>query len=183
MKTSSHAAKLRPFAVAFAQTFDASTFGRTVVMSTSEERRLRTALLALQNVGCILSPSIEPVAPGCGFLDVIDHLRVAVGSQIVDLALATDSPSEKPAPAVLVPVWAFEPEGGSDDVLLSSGTIWGADLLFEALRVADDDDPEPVPSVRDRFRRWARAAGGGRTLTTTRLPGRDGSYVLFAAAA
>jgi hypothetical protein len=74
-------------------------------------------------------------------------------------------------------------KGESDDVLVSSGTLWGTDILFEALRVADDDNPEPVPAVRDRFMRWAHAAGGGRSLTTTRLPGYDGSYVLFAAAA
>jgi hypothetical protein len=37
--------------------------------------------------------------------------------------------------------------------------------------------------VRERFRRWADAAGGGRTLATMRLPGRDGAYVVFAAAA
>jgi hypothetical protein len=79
-------------------------------------------------------------------------------------------------------LWAFEPEGDTEDVLVSSGTLWGADLLFEALRVIDDDDPEPVPAVRERFLRWSRAAGG-RTLTTTRLPGRDASYVLFASAA
>ncbi len=82
-----------------------------------------------------------------------------------------------------MPVWAFEPEGGSDDVLLSSARLWGSDLLVEALRVADDDDPQPVAAVRDRFRRWADAAGGRAALKTTRLPGRDGSYVIFAAAA
>jgi hypothetical protein len=149
----------------------------------AEELRLRTALLALRNIGCILSPSVEPAAPGYGYGDIIAHLRSALGDQIVDLALATDSPGERPAPAVLMPVWAFEPEGDSEDVLLSSGTLWGADMLFEALRVIDDDNPDPVPAVLERFLRWSRAAGEGRTLTTTRLPGRDASYVLFASAA
>ena len=51
------------------------------------------------------------------------------------------------------------------------------------MRVEDDDDPTPVPSVRDRFRRWADAAGHGGRLKTTRLPGRGGWYVLFASAA
>jgi hypothetical protein len=74
-----------------------------------------------------------------------------------------------------MPVWAFEPEkGGSDDVLLSSARLWGADLLVEALRVEGDDDPAPVPSVQDRFARWANAAGQRRELSTVRLPGRDG---------
>jgi hypothetical protein len=183
MNTSNDVPDARPFAVAFVHCFDATVFGRVVVMTATEALRLRSALLALQNIGCVLSPSVEPVVAGYGFRDFIKHLRAAVGSMIVDLALATVSPGEKPAPAVLMPVWAFEPEGGSDDVLLSSGTLWGTDLLFEALRVVDDDNPEPVPAVRDRFLRWSRAAGGGRTLTTTRLPGRDASYVLFASAA
>jgi len=62
------------------------------------------------------------------------------------------------------------------------GEAWGADLLVEALRVEDDDDPTPVPSLRDRFRRWADAARHGGRLKATRLPGRDGSFVVFAAA-
>jgi hypothetical protein len=40
-----------------------------------------------------------------------------------------------------------------------------------------------IATVRDRFRRWADAAGHGETLKTVRLPGRDGAYVVFAAAA
>jgi hypothetical protein len=82
-----------------------------------------------------------------------------------------------------MPVWAFVPEGGSDGVLISSAQLWGSDLFVEALRVEDDDHPEPVATVRERFARWADAAGGRRALATTRLPGRDGSYVVFAAAA
>jgi hypothetical protein len=183
MNTSNDIADVRHYAVTFAQCFDATIFGRVVVMTAAEELQLRNALLALQNIGCVLSPSIDPMAPVYGLRDIIEHLRTAVGSQIVDLALATVSPGEKPAPAVLMPVWAFEPEGESDDVLLSSGTLWGTDMLFEALRVVDDDNPEPVPAVRDRFLRWALAAGGRINLTTTRLPGRDARYVLFAAAA
>jgi hypothetical protein len=99
------------------------------------------------------------------------------------MALATVSPGDKPTPAVLMPVWAFDPEGKSDIVLVSSGTLCGTDIQFEALRVEDDDNPEPVPAVRDRFTRWGDAAGGRRRLTTTRLPGYDGSYVMFASAA
>jgi hypothetical protein len=45
-----------------------------------------------------------------------------------------------------MPVWPFEPEGGGGDALLSSARLWGVDLLVEALRVADDDDPTPMPS-------------------------------------
>ena len=63
---------------------------------------------------------------------------------------------------------------------LASARLWGADLLVEALRVEGEDHPEPVSSVRDRFARWADAAGKGRELSTVRLPGRA---VLFAAAA
>lgn len=81
-----------------------------------------------------------------------------------------------------MPVWAFEPEEENGDVLLSSANLWGTDLLVEALRV-EDDDPTPVPSVRDRFRRWAEVAGKSQNLKTVRMLGHDGSYILFAAAA
>jgi hypothetical protein len=46
-----------------------------------------------------------------------------------------------------MPVWAFEPEGETEDVLLSSGMLWGADLLIEPLRVERDDSPLPVPAA------------------------------------
>ena len=82
-----------------------------------------------------------------------------------------------------MPVWSFEPEDGSGDVLLSSVRLWGTDLLVEALRVEDDDDPTPVPTVRDRFRRWADAAGKGERLKTVRMLDHDACYVVFAAAA
>ncbi len=55
--------------------------------------------------------------------------------------------------------------------------------MVEALRVEDGDDPQLVASVRDRFLRWTAAAGRRAELKTTRLPGRDGSYVIFAASA
>jgi hypothetical protein len=68
-----------------------------------------------------------------GFRDVVDHLRTAVGSQIVDLALATASPIGNPAPAALIAVLAFEPEGKTEDVPLRSGMLWGADALTEGV--------------------------------------------------
>jgi hypothetical protein len=40
-------------------------------------------------------------------------------------------------------------------------------------------DP-PVPSVRDRFDRWAAAIGATRPLSPVRLLGRAGCYVVFA---
>ena len=127
-----------------------------------------------------------PPSPEDAVADVIAHLRATLGAPFADAALAAaerTAPDPEPAPVALMPVYAFEPDGGSEDALLSSATLWNGNLLVEALRVEDDDDPTPVPSVRDRFGRWAGAAGAGRRLTTTRLPGREGSYVLFAAAA
>ena len=186
MHTTTDAATARPTTIAFVNLFDATTFGRTVHLTPDEERRLRNVLAALRDYGFILEASFEPALPGCGFADVAAHLRATIGSPIADLALgATERsvPAADPAPAALMPVWPFEPEDGSGDALLSSARLWGVDLLVEALRVEDDDDPTPVPSVRDRFRRWADAAGHGGRLKATRLPGRDGCYVVFAAAA
>jgi hypothetical protein len=155
-------------------------------MTAHEERRLRSLLGALRDAGIILAASFAPALPGYGFGDAVDYLRGSVGAHLVGTGLAGDeraAPGPDPEPAAVMPVWAFEPEGGSDDVLVSSARLWGTDLLVEALRVEDDDHPEPAATVRERFRRWANAAGGGRALATTRLPGRDGAYVVFAAAA
>jgi hypothetical protein len=186
MNTASRAAPARPTAVAFANLYDATTFGRTVHLTACEQRRLRAVLGALRDYGFIHAPVLEPAAPGYGFADVLAHLRASLGAPFADAALAAaerTAPDREPPPAALMPVWAFEPDAGSEDALLSSAVLWNSNLLVEALRVADDDDPTPVPSVRERFDRWAGAARAGRRLATVRLPGREGSYVLFASAA
>ena len=143
-------------------------------------------LAALRDYGFILDASFEPALTGYGFADLADHIRSTIGPPFADMALAAAErsvPSSDPAPIAVMPVWPFEPEGGNGDVLLSSARLWNVGLLVEALRVEGDDDPTPVLSVRDRFRRWAEAAGQGEKLKPTRLHGRHGCYVLFAAAA
>jgi len=186
MNTTSDTANVRPTSVAFTNCSNVTTFGRTVYMTAHDERRLRELLAALQDWGFALRAGFDPALPGYGFADAVDHLRASVGATVVDAALAArDSVvrGSDPEPAAVMPVWEFEPEDGSDDVLLSSARLWGSDLMVEALRVESEDDPTPVTSVRDRFARWADAAGKGSELSTVRLPGRDGYYVLFAAAA
>ena len=176
----------RPTTVAITSCTDATTFGRTVDMTAGETARLRTLLAALCEYGLLLPASVEPEVPGYGFGDVVAQLRASIGANIVDAALAArerHAPGGDPPPTAVMPVWEFEPEGDGEDVLLSSARMWGADLFVVALRVAGDDDPAPVPSVRDRFARWAEAAGAGRALLRVRLPGRGGSSVVFAASA
>jgi hypothetical protein len=188
MTDTSDAASARPTTVAYVNCFDATTFGRTVRLTADEERRLRNVLAALRDYGLILGASIEPVPPGYGYGygEVADHLRATIGSPIADAALSAAErcvPATDPPPVAVMPVWEFDPDGGSEDALLSSARLWGVDLLVEALRVEDEDDPAPVPAVRERFRRWTDAAGQAERLKAARLPGRDGFYVLFAAAA
>lgn len=185
MDITRNASNPRPTAVAFVNCFDATTFGRAVRLTPDEERRLRNVLAEVRDYGFILAASFEPALPGYGFGDVIDHLRATIGPPIADAALAAAEravPPAEPTPAAVMPVWAFEPEDGNGDVLLSSANLGGTDVLVVALRV-DEDDPPPVPSVRERFRRWADAAGKGARLKTVRMLGHDGCYVLFAAAA
>jgi hypothetical protein len=186
MHTTSDTADIRPTTVAFVNCFDATTCGRTACMTAGEVRWLRALLASLRDYGILLRASFEPALPTYGYTDVVDHLRASVGAHIVEAALAAGGPAVpglEPEPAALMPVWAFEPEDGGEDVLLSSARLWNTDLLVEALRVVDEDDPAPVPSVRGRFNCWADASGQDRRLKTVRLPGRGGSYVLFAAAA
>ena len=150
MHTPSRAAPTRgPTAVALANLYDATTFGRTVYLTACEQRRLRAVLAAVQDYGFILAPSFEPAMPGYGFADIVAHLRASLGAPFADAALAAaerTAPDREPPPAALMPAWSFEPDGGSEDALLSSATLWNSHLLVEALRVAADDDPTPVPS-------------------------------------
>src|SRR5271166_2326065 len=141
MDTTSDAADARPTTVAFVNCFSGRTFGRAVYLTQDEERRLRNVLAALRDYGFILEASFEPALPGYGFADVADHLLATIGSPIADAALAATArsvPAIDPAPAAVMPVWPFEPEGGGGDALLSSARLWGVDLLVEALRVEDD---------------------------------------------
>lgn len=111
-------------------------------------------------------------------------MRQAVGGRFVDAALSAASRpglGSDPDPIAAMPVWAFESDRCGPDVMLSSARLWGTDLLVEALRV--EDDAAPVAAVRARYNRWLAAAGSGRFLRPVRLPGRPGSYALFAAAA
>ena len=116
----------------------------------------------------------------------LDLVRRAVGAHFVDAALSAGGrpgPGSDPDPVAAMPVWAFEPECDEADVLISSARLWGVDLLVEALRVEDDEDAAPVAAVRDRYARWIAAAGAGRAVRPSRLPGRPGHYAVFAAAA
>jgi hypothetical protein len=183
MDTTSKTPDLLATTVAFVNCFDATTFGRTVRMTADEERRLRALLASLRDYGILLRASFEPALPDYGFGDVVNHLRRSVGAHIALAAGGPAVPGLEPEPVTVMPVWAFEPEGGNEDALLSSAPPWNCDLLVEALRDEDDDDPVPVRTVRQRFDRWADAAGQGEKLKAVRLPGRDGCYVLFAGAA
>jgi hypothetical protein len=185
MNITSDISNVRPTTVAFVNCHNATTFGRTVHMTAYEERRLRGLLTALHDAGLILRASFAPALPGYGYPDAVEGLRTSVGAHIVDALVGADrtEPDREPNPVAIMPVWTFEPEVGSEDALLSSARLWNTDLLVEALRVEDADDPVPVRSVRSRFDRWAAAAGKGDKLKTVRLPGRDSSYVVFAAAA
>jgi hypothetical protein len=186
MNITSDISNVRPTTVAFVNCHDATTFGRTVHMTAYDERRLRRLLASLHDYGLVLRACFEPALPNYGFGDAVDYLRSSIGAHIVEAALAAGGPAvpgREPEPIAVVPVWAFEPESSSNDVLLSSARLWGTDLLVEALRVEDDDNPVPLASVRQRFEHWADAAGSTRTLKTVRLPRRDGSYVIFAAVA
>ncbi len=180
------AARLRPTAVAFTNCHDASTFGRTVWLTPAETGRLRGLLATLQDWGLVLRAAIEPAVPGYGFDQAFGHLRASLGDHVVKAALAAGKagpfPGSDPWPAAVMPVWAFEPEARCEDVLLSSARLWGADLLLEALRVEGDEEALPVPAVRERFARWAMAAGR-ISVAPVRLPGRGGSYAVFASPA
>jgi hypothetical protein len=175
--------------VAFLQCCDATVFAEPVLLTDTEEQRLRALLASLQDFGLILRPNAAARRQHYDFDALLGHLRASVGAPVVEAALAADPDaplSREPAPVAVMPVWAFEPEGDDpedQDVLLSSGRLWGTDVLIEALRVESEESPAPVPTVRSRFERWLEAGGGGRDRAVVRLPGRDGCYVLFAAAA
>ena len=187
MNLTNDTAAPRPIAVAFTSCHDASTFGRTVWMTPAETARLRGLLAALQGWGVLLRAAVEPAVPGYGFDQAVGHLRASLGDHVVRAALAAAEAgpcsSSDPWPAAVMPVWAFEPEGRGEDVLLSSARLWGVDLLLEALRVEGDDDPQPVSAVRERFGRWIAAAGRHQGVHPVRLPGRGGSYAVFASPA
>lgn len=176
----------RPTTVAFVNCFNGTAIGRTVHLTEREKLRLCRVLMTLRDAGLILRPNFAPAHPGFGFAEIVELLRTQVGGPMVDAALAAEGPTyagSDPDPVAVMPVWGFVPEGDSDDVLISSARLWGTDLLIEALRVEDVDDPVPVSSVRDRHAGWMCASGADRLVKAVQLPGQEGSYVVFAASA
>jgi hypothetical protein len=189
MTTSNTDVTTRFVDVAFLRCFDASLFASPILITAADEERLNALLIRLQDFGQILIPKVTMAESHLTFAGLVERLRSALGSAVVEAALATPPGTplgSDPAPAAVMPVWAFELEGDDpedEDVLFASGKLWGADVFIEALRVEGDDEAVPVPAVRHRFDRWVRADGGGRNRAATHLPGRTGTYVLFAAAA
>ena len=186
MDTNPETPRASVISVAFVNCHDATTFGRVVHVTAHEGNRLRELLRGLQQFGLILTPSLEPAVSSYGFGDLVGHLERLFGAQILRAALPPRGGfvmGSDPPPAAVMPVWAFEPEAGSEDVLLSSARLWGADLLLEALRLDGEEDAQPVAAVRKRFTGWAAAAGRRAGVAPMKLPGRSGSYAVFASPA
>jgi hypothetical protein len=170
--------------IAFLNCFDAKLFVADVEMSEADDIQFSSALEWLYEAGIILLPATDLTPGPIGAVDVMHHLRATVGDLLVDAALGADP--TRPAgtavqPAAVMPVWPFEAEGDDPDdrdVLLSSGRLWGMDVLLEALRVDGPDHPAPVPAVRPRFERWVKAAGGGTPRAAIHPPGEAGCYFL-----
>jgi hypothetical protein len=179
----------RAVRVAFLNCFDAKLFCAEVELTEGDQRRLESALAWLQDAGVLLLPAPDQSDARLDANGVIEHLRATVGDHIVEAALAADPDAPRasgPAPTAVLPVWPFEAEGddpGDRDVLLASGRLWGAEVLLEALRVDEPDNPVPVLEVRSRFDRWVKAAGGGRMRAVIHPPGEKGCYFLAAIAA
>ena len=174
----------RPVRVAFLNCFDATLFSADVHLSREDEARLTALLAWLQDAGILILP--KPPRGWCGsnFSAVIAHLRGAVGAHVVEAGLAAGPAlpnATRSPPAAVMPIWPFEPEGSSGrDILVSSGRLWGVDILLEAFRVDDPDSPESVSAVRSRFDRWVWAAGGRRLRAVIHPPGEEGCYILAA---
>ena len=175
--------------IAFLNCHTAKLFTADVDMSESEEVALASMLAWLQEAGVVMLPAAEGPAAPIAAADFEACVRRTVGDCLVDAAL--DADPERPAaggsrPIAVMPVWPFEDEGDASadrDVLLSSGRLWGADILLEALRVEDPDNPVPVTTVRCRHDRWVKAAGGAKLRAFVHLPGEQGCYFVGGAAA
>ena len=174
--------------IAFLNCFDAKLFVADVEMSEADDIQFTSALEWLCEAGIILLPTADPAPGPIGAVDVLRHLRVALGDLFVDAALGADPTRPAGAavqPVAVMPVLPFEAEGddpGDRDVLLSSGRLWGVDVLLEALRVDGPDNLVPIPAVRPRFERWVRAAGGSTLRAAIHPPGEAGCYFLAAVA-
>jgi hypothetical protein len=178
----------RPVRVTFLNCGNATLFSAEVLMCREDEVRLGTLLSWLQDAGALLLP--QPAADGPGTFDgVLAHLRGTLGAPLVEAGMAADgarAPTSGGAPKALMAVWPFESEGedpGDPDILLSSGRLWGVDVLIEALRVDGPDHPVPVRAVRPSYDRWVKAGGGGRLRVAVQPPGRVDWYVLGAISA
>ena len=178
----------RPVRVAFLYCFSATFFSADIPMCREDEVRLARLLCWLQDVGALLLP--RPAAEDADTFDgVVAHLEKKFGSPFIIAGMAAGAgraPMSGGSPVAIMPIWRLEPERndpGDHNVLLSSGRLWGGDVMIEALRVDGPDHPVPVLEVRPRYDRWVRAGGGERLRVAVQPPGWTGWYVLGALSA
>jgi hypothetical protein len=174
MNTSDDVADARPCAVAFAHCFDATIFGRVVAMMAPSSRS-RTSTASSPRAS-------SPWRPATASWTSMGTFARPWAARSSTWRWTPSRPARSPRPRydARVGVRAGGRIRGRPAEL--GHALWG-DLLFEVLRVADDEKPDPVPAVCERVLRGSRAIGEGRTLRTTRLRGCDAGYVLFASAA
>ncbi len=74
--------------IAFLQCFDATVFAEPVLLTDTEEQRLRAPLASLQDFGLILQPNPAARRQHYDFDALLGHLGASVGAPMVDAALA-----------------------------------------------------------------------------------------------
>jgi hypothetical protein len=177
---------MRATRIAFLNCNDAALHVADVKLTEEERARVRAALAWLEHSGIVLVPRQHQGAAVRTYDVLLATLQASVGDLAFQAALGAEPREpmgEQAAPCAVMTVWKLEPEGDDvedRDVLLGSGRLWGIDLLIEALRVEEPDDPLPAKTVRPRLERWVKAAGGGSLRKACRPPGEDGWYAVAA---
>jgi hypothetical protein len=173
-----------PRLLTYTRACDARTFVTQTHMSPVEGEKLERILDRLADIGAVaLYDPATPMTRADGLDATLGLLQRNLGSCFVDAAAgAARFPfTPTPGPQTLIALWPFEADPTEPDALAAHGLLFGLPIVFEALRVEDNDLAEPVPSVANRFQAWRSAMQPGATPGTAALPNAEGAYAVYAA--
>ncbi len=145
-------------------------------MTADETERLRRLLAALRESRVPAARQRRTRAAGLRLRRRRRRPAASVGAHIVDARAGRAPPTNgrrRPAARRRDAGLGIRSRRPAIRTSSDSARLWGADLFVEALRVADDDDPAPMPSVRTRFAQGRRRRAPVGPLSPVRLSGRD----------
>ena len=118
-------------------TSDAQLLAWSAVLSDEEWRLIEAIVGGLAQLGHVAHFGIQPVGRPASWVQLLTYLSRQFGNFVVDALCQAPPPRGDPAPAYLMPVWAFDHE--VDSTPASTARFFGMDLEVRAKPTKDEE--------------------------------------------